>query len=247
MAKTEMHPIGLWASFFDAIKDYKAFLQNAVDVGKDARSIEGNSLVSHEKAAEYLPLFTLILEQEYWLAPHDGNLFELEDYCKGQEYTVESLIQAAIWFQANKLRTHLDELGVTGDEADSVMRAIRHELKLDERQKVIEQYLYARSLDRWFQEVKNTSPTKQTEEPATLDGKVPGGFIGFCYRKIAVMPTEDRERFLSVNSGDSSFYELLREWNAEWASQGKKAYKKPGEGVAKAKQAYRKLNPELKN
>jgi len=70
--------------------------------------------------------------------------------------------------------------------------------------------------------------------------RFPGGFIGFCCGKIEAMPPEERERFLSVNSGDSSFYDVPKQWNDEWEQAGNKAYKEPGQGVSKAKAVYQR-------
>gem|GEM_PF-5386244 len=90
---------------------------------------------------------------------------------------------------------------------------------------------------------------EQLQQPEASENpdKVPGGFIGFCYEKIAAMPAEERKRFLSTNPGDSSFYHLRDKWNLEWKATGKTPYKKPGEGISKAKNIYREMNDELKN
>lgn len=86
-------------------------------------------------------------------------------------------------------------------------------------------------------------PAEQAGESATGQRKVPGGFWGFCYQKIREMPEGQRERFLSVNSGDQSFYDLRGDWMSEYG----KVCKRPGDIISKAKKLYRELNPELKN
>ncbi|NTV66841.1 MAG: hypothetical protein HGB06_04020 [Chlorobaculum sp.] len=170
MSKTEMHPIGLWASFFEAIGGYRDFLQGAVERGADAGSVDGRSFVRNEKAAKLLMLCQPILDQEYRLSPLDGNLLELESYCRGQGNSVKMLMQSAIWFQANRLRKQIHDLKVPADEVGRVMQAIQYRLVLDERQKVVENYLYANALDEWFQGVKNAEPAEHAAEPAAVDG-----------------------------------------------------------------------------
>jgi len=102
-----------------------------------------------------------------------------------------------------------------------------------------------RALDRCTDAVRKAS-AKQPEEPAA-NSKIPGGFVGFCLEKIEAMPTEERERFLSVNRGDSSFFDYRNAWNKEWSDKGNTPYKKPQEGISKAKNIYRELHKELKN
>ncbi|NTV68035.1 MAG: hypothetical protein HGB06_10235 [Chlorobaculum sp.] len=89
-------------------------------------------------------------------------------------------------------------------------------------------------------------PDEQFDEPAAT-GKIPGGFVGFCLEKIETMQIEERGRFLSVNRGDSSFFDYRNTWNKEWVDKGNTPYKKPQEGISKAKNIYRKLHKKLKN
>lgn len=49
MSKTEMHQVGLWAAFFNAMRDYRDFLQDAVDRGVDAKSAEGKAVAWRKK------------------------------------------------------------------------------------------------------------------------------------------------------------------------------------------------------
>jgi hypothetical protein len=93
---------------------------------------------------------------------------------------------------------------------------------------------------------KGTISLGQTCEISTSI-KIPGGFIGFIYKKIESMTREDRNKFLSVHSGDSSFYEKRQEWSEEWEKIGGKSFKNPGGGISKAKNIYRELNTELKS
>lgn len=89
--------------------------------------------------------------------------------------------------------------------------------------------------------------TSDWARESSISGKVPGGFVGFCYMKIDVMATEERDRFISVNKGDSSFFDYRNAWNKEWSDKGNTPYKKPQEGISKAKKIYRELHKELKN
>lgn len=215
MVKTEMHPIGLWVSFFGAIRDYRDFLQDAVERGVDARSVEGKAFVRHEKAAELLSRCSQILEQECWLAPHDGNLIELEDYCKRQEYPVESLIQAAIWFQANRIRERLDELNITIDDMGYAERAIHYRLKLDESQKVIESYLYVISLDEWFQVLKNVDELSEpSDEPVAKQRKRRGAKqLVIEFVKERVIASSDYMKLSEMKQGKSFKDIKVKLWN----------------------------------
>ena len=62
--------------------------------------------------------------------------------------------------------------------------------------------------------MSTVAETKQPDEPAA-NSKISGGFVGFCLEKIEAMPTEEWERFLSVNRGDSSFFDYRNAWNKE--------------------------------
>ena len=79
-------------------------------------------------------------------------------------------------------------------------------------------------------------------QPTTLaadqEPKTPGGFIGFCYRKICELPAETRSAFLAINRGDQTYYSYRDEWPKEY---GKKILK-PGDMISKAKRHYREQN-----
>jgi len=73
---------------------------------------------------------------------------------------------------------------------------------------------------------------------------LPGGFVGFCYRKICELPAETRAGFLATNKGDSTFYDYRDLWVKEY----KKKIKDPGQGISRAKKHYREvMADELKN
>ena len=244
-----MNPIGLWASFFLAIRDYQAFLQDAVDRGVSARSDDGEVFVHHKKTEEELQQCIKLLEQKYWLSPLDGDLLELENYCTGHEYPVESLIQAAIWFQTNKLRKKLHKLGVTGEEADSVKRAIQYEFTLDERQKVIEKYLYAISLDRWYQEVKKTKSEKKDKKLAAKQRKSRGA------KRTAIEFIKERVTFDTNFSGllemkqGKNFKDILAKLFAEFQAKEpelSKSITKPETFYSYVTDALNEINPSRK-
>jgi len=79
---------------------------------------------------------------------------------------------------------------------------------------------------------------QQGAEPVEGVPKIPGGFVGFCYRKICDLPTEAREVFLLTNKGDSSCYKYREDWLKEFG----KTLSRPGDMISKAKNLYRKLN-----
>ena len=83
-----------------------------------------------------------------------------------------------------------------------------------------------------------TEPDQQGAEPVEGAPKIPGGFIGFCYRKICELPAETRSAFLAINSGDQTYYSYRDEWPKEY---GKKILK-PGDMISKAKRHYREQN-----
>ena len=79
---------------------------------------------------------------------------------------------------------------------------------------------------------------QQTSTAADQEPKTPGGFIGFCYRKICELPAETRSAFLAINRGDQTYYSYRDEWPKEY---GKKILK-PGDMISKAKRHYREQN-----
>lgn len=90
---------------------------------------------------------------------------------------------------------------------------------------------------RWLTRMKRQED-QQEAEPVEGVPKIPGGFVGFCYRKICDLPTEAREVFLLTNKGDSSCYKYREDWLKEFG----KTLSRPGDMISKAKNLYRKLN-----
>ena len=88
-----------------------------------------------------------------------------------------------------------------------------------------------------IQTIKSNTAAPAGDQEAKPN-KIPGGFVGFCYRKICELQTDKRAEFLATNSGDSSFYCFRDLWKIEY----KKTVKAPAEGISKAKALYRKLN-----
>lgn len=259
MGDTELHPAGIWGAFYRAIKNYWAFLHDAVEKGEAAaKSIHSGCavMVSHAKAVAQLQQCGQALEREYWTAPIDGDMSGLETFCRDQARQFPAFgeaVKSALLLEVGGLSRRLHEEGLREPDVSSVKRAIHEGLLFDDREKAVEGFLYARAAMDWYGAViaDAGAPVDQAEGPEEdrrrLRAEVPGGFIGFCLEQIKALPPDDRARFLAVNRGDSTYYGYREKWGNEWVESGNRVYKNPAEGISKAKAAYRKLNKELKN
>ncbi len=68
-------------------------------------------------------------------------------------------------------------------------------------------------------------------------------FQDFCLEKIKQMSEDEREKFLSINTGDRSFYQLGVDWKKEYNEiSGKNPIKDHKAPLGRAKKQYKELN-----
>lgn len=88
---------------------------------------------------------------------------------------------------------------------------------------------------------KDVSEHKPEQEEPGI--RVIKNFQDFCLEKIKVMTDDDRERFLSINTGDRSFYDLGIKWKQEYNNtSGKNPIKDHKAPLGRAKKQYKELN-----
>jgi len=67
-------------------------------------------------------------------------------------------------------------------------------------------------------------------------------FEDFCFEKIKQMPEDQRDAFLSINTGDSSFFDLGISWKKEYnVTSGKTPIKDHKSPISRAKKRYKDL------
>lgn len=87
----------------------------------------------------------------------------------------------------------------------------------------------------------------RTKEQARLEHEHPEvarkgfrSFEDFCLEKIRQMPEEEREKFLAINSGDQTFYDMSKNWMEEYNKiSGKTDIKTFKFSVSRAKKQYK--------
>lgn len=212
MGDTELHPAGMWGAFYRAIENYRAFLQDAVGKGTSAvmRVHPGCMVaVSCSRATEQLKQCGQALERKYWTAPIDGDMSGLETFCRDQARQFPAFgdaVKNALLLEVGGLSRRLHEEGLREPDVSSVKRAIHEGLLLDDREKVVEGFLYARAAMDWYRAViaDAGAPVDQAEESGDGQRKPIGAkqpAIAYIRRRIVDEP--EFEPLLEMKSGKS--------------------------------------------
>ncbi len=169
----QFHPVGLLRGFYDSLRYFKTLLQDAQAAGTDLTSTQGGFRVSKGSISEFLKPCLKLLDNEFETAPiEDDDLFKLQIFLResiAENPQAEDTIFYSINCYLNVLKEKITKAGISADEILSTEKAMKLELRLNERQKVAEAYLYIFEVKLWFasfrqDHLKTAAPEENHEQ-----------------------------------------------------------------------------------